>query len=451
VNDFADRKVTVLGLGRFGGGAGVARWLARQGARVTVTDAQTADRLTGPVDDLAGLGITFKLGGHDPTDFREADLVVANPAVPPTSDMLDVAHKSGVPVTTEMRLLIERLPTPLVFGVTGTKGKSTTAALLARMLTAWQPLPKDKAKRLRAVRSSKINLADAGRRKVWVGGNLGGSLLNDLEHISDRDFVVLELSSYMLARLDGWSPHIAVVTMIGSDHLAWHGSQQAYVEAKRTLVKHQGEDDFAVLPSPFRKAREFADHTSARVIEYGKRAHLPEAIAPMLLGKHNRINERGAFAAANLVGIYPEQAADACADFVGLPHRLELVHTDGRGVRWVNDSIATIPEAAVAACEAFPADTVIQIVGGSDKGNDLTPLRDVLPKRCKHVLTIGATGRSVEGEYIGDLTTAVARARDLAEPGDVVLLSPGFASYDQFANFEERGEAFRRLATEERE
>lgn len=456
----AGKRVTVMGLGRFGGGTSVARWLARQGAKVTATDLQSAEELAGSLRELEGHDIAYKLGGHDEADFTGADMVVANPAVAPTNPFLQAAERAGVPITTEIILLIERLPTPLVFGVTGTKGKSTTAALLAKMLEAWRPLTPERAQRVRGLRSRLLDLTWQGRvgntvgRKVWLGGNIGGSLLECLPEMSEHDFVVLELSSYMLHYLGerAWSPHIAVVTMVGADHLAWHGSAQAYLEAKQNIVRFQRQDDFAVVPSFSKPGREFGELTAGTVVEYGKRANLPEVFAPRLPGKHNRLNERAAFAAAQLVGVYPDHAATAVADFSGLPHRLQLVHEDARGVKWVNDSIATIPEAAAAACEAFATGRVIQIAGGSDKGLPLEAMAGTLAARCKAVLCIGAMGPAVAqlvGEKAincGDLATAVAKARELAAEGDIVLLSPGFASYDQFKNFEERGEAFARFA-----
>jgi UDP-N-acetylmuramoylalanine--D-glutamate ligase len=444
------KRVTVLGLGSFGGGVAAARWLAAQGAHVTATDAKPADELPHAADLT---GVDLKLGRHDEEDFTRADLVVASPAVPPSNVMLQAARRAQVPITTEIQLLVDRLPTKLVFGVTGTKGKSTTAALLARILSAWSPLPPERAASVRAKRSGLIDLARDVPRRVWLGGNLGGSLLDKLPEMSGDDFVVLELSSYMLHHLGKrhWSPHIALITMVGRDHLAWHGSEEAYLEAKRNLVKYQKESDFCVVPKNSPDARAFREHTAAHVAEYGKRAHLPAAFAPKLLGKHNRINERGAYAAAAFVGIYPEQAAEACEDFAGLPHRLELVYEDERGVRWVNDSIATIPEAAAAACRAFPAGAVVQIVGGSDKGLKATPMVEALRERCRAVLCTGDTGEAIAAELgdkariSDDLAKAVDTARQIAQPGDVVLLSPGYASYDQFANFEARGDTFRRL------
>ena len=494
MSEFGGKRVTVMGLGRFGGGAGVARWLARQGATVTVTDAAAAADLADSVRALEGLPVTLKLGGHATADFTAADLVVASPAVPPGNEYLAAARSAGVPVTTEIVLLVERLPTRLVFGVTGTKGKSTTAALLAKMLEAWRPLDPAQAAKVRGPRSKWIGLprpgdrpprhtgvppvpapieqvgddpaarrsarpwhgqdARATARRVWLGGNIGGSLLERLPEMSPSDFVVLELSSYMLHYLGErrWSPHVGVVTMVEADHVAWHGGVEAYHEAKRNIVRFQTTDDFAVVPSFSKTGRDFGKLTAGAVIEYGKRANLPEAFAPKLLGRHNRLNERGAFAAAKLVGVYPDQAAEAVQDFTGLPHRLQLVREDARGVRWVNDSIATIPEAAVAACEAFPAGTVIQIVGGSDKGLPLEAMAATLAERCKAVLCIGQMGPAVArlvGEKAidcSDLARAVANARELAAAGDVVLLSPGFASYDQFKNFEERGDVFAQLA-----
>ncbi len=452
--DMRGRRVTVMGLGHFGGGTAVARWLAEQGARVTATDAKAADDLPQEARDLADRGVTLKLGGHEASDFEKADLVVASPAVPPGNTFLQAALKANKPVTTEICLVAARLPTKLVFGVTGTKGKSTTATLLAKMLGAWEPLPGDKAEKVRATRSRYVDITDTAPRRVWLGGNLGGSLLPDLDQIGEKDLVVLELSSFMLHYLGQlqWSPHVAVVTMVGRDHLAWHGDEAAYHEAKQHIVRHQAEHDFAVLPTNSATARAFRDHTPAKIVEYGKRAHLPAAFAPDLPGKHNRINERGAYAAAAVVGVYPDQAAQACRDFTGLPHRLQLVHTDQQGVKWVDDSIATIPEAAAAACEAFAAGTVVQIIGGSDKRLDPAAMVETLKKRCRAVLLVGDTGPAL-ADALGDVATvcqtldaAVAKARTVAQPGDVVLLSPGYASYDQFPNFDARGEAFAKLA-----
>ncbi len=249
---------------------------------------------------------------------------------------------------------------------------------------------------------------------------------------------------------------MSVVTTILADHLDWHGSLQAYVHAKENMVRFQHPDDFAVLNADDKAAADFASQTPARVILFSAKTAKPfELILP---GRHNQSNAQAAFAGAQLLGVSWDSAQQAIGTFAGLPHRLELIHEDA-GVRFFNDSIATIPEAAVAALESFPPRRVLQIVGGKDKGLPLTAMCNALVERSKAALCIGATGPII-GEMMasaphqgaadvyqcGDLTTAVRLAKRIAVAGDVILLSPGFASFDQFQNFEERGDTFARLA-----
>lgn len=460
-------RVTVAGLGRFGGGVAVARWLVSQGARVLVTDKEPADALAASVAQLAGLPIEFVLGEHRERDFTDTDLLVVNPAIPPTNPLVAAARAANVRVTTEMNLFVERCPTKMTVGVTGTKGKSTTATLLGRMLQAATPAGRHLAWRSdpeRQRREPHKHPAPAivgpleAARKIFVGGNIGRSLLDELPNITPADIVVLELSSFMLHHLGAirWSPHVALVTMIGTDHVEWHGGAEQYLADKQTIVRFQTEKDFAVFSSDSPGSRAFGKLTRARVIEYGKRANLPAAFAPNLPGKHNRLNERGAFAAAKLFGVYADEAEEQVKDFRGLPHRLELVH-EADGVRWINDSIATIPEAGIAANAAFETGRVVQIIGGYDKHLEMGELCRTLAHRCKAVLTIGATGptlaklcRDANGKAqiveCETLALAVDQARSIATSGDVVLLSTASASYDQFKNFEDRGEQFSQLA-----
>jgi UDP-N-acetylmuramoylalanine--D-glutamate ligase len=461
-----NKRVTVAGLGRFGGGIAVAKWLVAQGASVVVTDKERADKLAASVEQLSGLPIEFVLGTHRERDFVETDLVVASPAIAPTNPFLLAAESAKVPVTTEICLFVERCPTRMTVGVTGTKGKSTTTALLGRMLQAacapgrhesWNDLERRAARRDPNKHPAPAIVGDiAAARAVFIGGNIGTSLLDQLDRITPSDIVVLELSSYMLYHLGKrrWSPHVALITMIETDHLDWHGSAEAYLEAKQNIVRFQTEKDFAVVSTVSPGSRVFGKLTRGKAVEYGRRANLPEAFAPHLPGKHNRINERGAFAAAKLFGVYADEAAEQVRDFRGLPHRLELVH-ESAGVRWVNDSIATIPEAAVAANAAFAEGHVLQIVGGYDKGADMSDLARTLAKRCKLVLTIGKVGPAIaslvraSGGAVLECETlerAVAEARTRAIENDVVLLSTACASYDQFQNFEHRGNEFARLA-----
>ena len=433
MTDVRNQRVTVAGLGRFGGGIAVTRWLVEQGAaRVLVTDKDPSEKLADSVKQLADLPVEFRLGEHRKEDFTDANLVVTSPALSPANEYLRAAFDAGVPVTTEIRLFVERCPCTVV-GVTGTKGKSTTATLLHRMLST--------------------------RYKTWVGGNLGGSLLADLPRMGASDLVVLELSSYMLWWLGQmrWSPHVGLVTIVTSDHLEWHGSVLEYVEAKRNLLRFQRPDDYAVLNEEDEVGRELARNMAGKVVLYGLDKRKPFELK--LPGRHNQVNAQGAYAAAQVLGVSWDEAQAAVRDLDPLPHRLQLVHEHG-GVRWVDDSIATVPDAAIAALESFPPRRVVQIVGGYDNGSPVNALCNALAERAKAALCVGPTGKRIAagmagsslpagacGVYdCGDLATAVKTARTIATPGDVVLLSTGCKSYDEFVNFEQRGDTFARLA-----
>ena len=434
MHDLHDKHVTVMGLGRFGGGIAVAKWLAGQGAHVLVTDKDPADKLADSIAQLAGLPIQFRLGEHRHEDFQSADLVVASPAVPLNNAYLQTARAANVPITTEIRLFLEHCPARRILGVTGTKGKSTTTAMLGAMLET--------------------------KHKTWVGGNIGRSLLDVLPQIAPDHLVVLELSSYMLEHLRPmrWSPHVAVITMLAQDHLEWHGSVEGYLSAKKISIEFQKPTDFAVLNQDNPASKELATQTAATIRYFSQSSSRPFDLN--IPGVHNQINAQGAFAAANCLGISWEEAQAALHKFNALPHRLELVHQAG-GVRYYNDSIATIPEAAIAALESFPSNRVIQIVGGHLKDLPLDKLCAALAQRAKAVLCIGEKGPEIAqtlrriapptGPAVHDCATlaqAVPLAKSIAAPGDIVLLSPGCKSYDQFINFEQRGETFARLARE---
>lgn len=426
MDDLKNKRITVAGLGRFGGGIAVAKWLCSQGARVLVTDREPADKLTDSLRQLDGLPIDYQLGGHHESDFTQCDGVVTSPAIPPTNEFIQAAISAGVPVTTEIRLFIERCGATIV-GVTATKGKSTTTTLLGLMLKT--------------------------RHTVHVGGNIGGSLLFDLPSIKDSDLVVLELSSYMLEYLRPmkWSPQVALVGMISQDHLEWHGGVDHYLDAKRNIVRFQKREDHVVVSEDNLGSLEFAKHSIAQIHSYGLTGR--DRFNMRLAGEHNQLNAQAAYQAARLFGVSWEEAQGAIREFAGLPHRLELVH-EADGVQYVNDSIATIPEAAVAALEAFPNRRVIQIVGGYDKHLDMSSMRNALAGRAKAVLCVGDTGKTVchelqdRAELCETLPRAVQRAKEIAQEGDVVLLSPGYPSYDQFINFQQRGEMFSKLVRE---
>lgn len=436
-------RVTVMGLGAFGGGVGVARWLAGQGARVLVTDGKPADKLAASVaalDDLVRAGaVTLRLGEHDERDFTKerADLVVVNPAVPTPWDnpYLKAAEAAGgggggagVPLTTEIGLAISTLPPHArVLAVTGSVGKSTTSAMIHHALTAM------------------------GHAAVF-GGNIGGSLLG---RETPRDaWIILELSSFMLHWLgrDGFAPTVAVVTNLAPNHLDWHGSIDHYRTSKQNILAHQRAAATAILGDASVAAWPTQPGVRRVVIDAA------EGVSGLAVpGRHNARN--AAVAKAAILAAVPN--ADAAAidaalrTFPGLSHRLQRVGVFA-GVTCFNDSKSTTPESTLLALEAmreFGLSRVHLIAGGFDKGSDLSPVAR-LANELAGLYTVAQTGPALDAASGGKSTPcatverAVATAFEQAKPGDVLLLSPACASWGQFENFERRGELFERLVRE---
>lgn len=440
MHSLAGRRVTVMGLGRFGGGLGVTRWLAGQGARVLVTDLDGEEKLAesvGKLRDLVDAGsVSLRLGGHAVEDFTACDLVVANPAVPRPWDnpYLKAAIGAGVPVTTEIELLIQRLPDRRrVIGITGTAGKSTTSALIAHILK------------------------ECGE-PVLLGGNIGGSLLGRLDGLDPKTWIVLELSSFMLHWLMVWSPHVAVVTNVMPNHTDWHGRFEHYEASKRILIEYQEAGDVAILGE---HTAEWRVRSGVHRIDIPTDARVGHLAIP---GAHNQRNAAAALAAVGALGIpglSHARALAAAATFPGLPHRLQLI-AEHNGVRFYNDSKSTTPEATALALRIFfegqdeRYDTPVHLIaGGYDKGSNLSPISHNA-EIMAGLYTIGATGDRIADDAdrahgkgcvtrCGTLEAAVEEALRHVRPGHVVLLSPGCASWDQFTNYEERGERFAAL------
>lgn len=440
---FEGVRATVMGLGRFGGGEGVVRFLVERGADVLLTDLADEAALAKPLERIGGLvdsgAVTLRLGGHNVSDFTACDLVIANPAVPRPWDnrFLRAARAAGVEVTTEIGLLVERLPRrERVIGVTGTAGKSTTSAMIRHALEK------------------------AGAR-ARLGGNLGGSLLGEVDEIDAEEWVVLELSSAMLWWLGetmeegrgGWPVHGAVVTNVAPNHLDWHGDFAHYAACKKRLIDAQRAGDWCVLGG---EAARWQGNEGVVCKAFDALVGV-ELLTP---GAHNRRNAAAAIDAVECaLGRDVDDPGRLLGDFPGLPHRLETVAEratrDGGVARWINDSKCTTPEATLAAVEAVGEraglERVHLIVGGYDKGVDLGAIAS-LAERAAGVWAIGATaGRIVEqsggrAEACGTLEEAVRRIEEEVRGGEVVLLSPGCASWDQFEHFEARGELFSRLA-----
>lgn len=450
--DYLGRRVTVLGLGSFGGGVGAVRFLVDRGAQVTISDARPAEQLAESLAELDGLPVERHMGENDPADVTGAELVVVNPAIKRDHPLLKAAAAAGVPLTSEMNLFWQH-NRGRVAAVTGSNGKSTTTALLH-------------------------NILRQGPGRAWLGGNIGRSLLPDVDQIAPDDWVVLELSSFQLTDLDRLqvSPEVSVVTNFSPNHLDWHPSLDHYRWAKQTLLRWQTATSAAVLnaddpgvanwPSPGRRAwfgltdvgRSGAFATAGGCVVRDEAGEVTWPLGDWLTlpGRHNVANALGAIAAARACGATREMVEAGIRSYEPLPHRLQFVG-EVRGVKFYNDSLATTPESAEVALEAFDQPIVL-LAGGYDKHVDLSGMARAIARKAKAVALLGQTGpligelvRQTEGTHCQvsppqpDFPTAFIWAVSAAGPGDVVVLSPGCASYDWFRNFADRGRRFEEL------
>lgn len=435
-----------MGLGSFGGGLSVTQFLVQQGARVTVTDLRNEKELTESIERVADLPITWHLGGHVDSDFTKAntDIVVVNPAVKPANEYLQKAQQEELQLTSEMNIFFSLCPASIV-GVTGSNGKSTTASMTEAVLQAGA---NEKAR--------------YKYRRVWLGGNIGQeNLLNHINRIQPDDLVVLELSSFQLYELGRIrrSPHLAILTNIAPNHLDWHGTMDEYVKAKQNIVRYQTRNDYAILNRLDPEFKSWPNLTPSQVVWYPPD---PQPEIPLQApGRHNQINASAALAAGEVLGVDPDDANQALYNYQSLPHRLEFVR-ELDGVCYYNDSIATTPESAIAALEAFDEPKIF-ILGGYDKKISFVPLvqKIIKSKSVPVVVLLGQVREILADEFerskkqnqtdrpecikADSLAQALQVARQSTPPGSIVLLSPACASYDMFQNFRHRGDSFRNL------
>ena len=457
-----DRRILVFGLGVHGGGVGVARWLVKQGARVTITDLKRAEELQSSLDALRGLPIEYVLGEHREQDFLNADLIVRNPGVARESKWLQFARERNIPVEMEMSLFVERLPrgSAQVIGITGTKGKTTTTLMTGAILKRANPKP-------------------------VVAGNLRISALELLDQIDAETAVVLELSSWQLEAFPEHeiSPHIAAITNIFPDHLNRYRDMDDYANAKAMIFRYQQPADFIVLNFDNKLLTHFAPRALSQVVwtratrglkegAYrdgnalvwrwrGAAQRIMDACDLHVPGEHNIANALTAIALASVWGAKPEQIVEALHEFRGVEHRQEFVREMG-GVQYINDTTATAPAAAIVAIETFAprAHGIVLIAGGADKALDFSEMARVIAAKVRAVVLLegsatdqlenavrDAGGKSLLFGRFDGLAGAVERAREIARAGEIVLLSPGCASFGMFANEFERGERFKEIVS----
>jgi UDP-N-acetylmuramoylalanine--D-glutamate ligase len=451
IRELINTRVVVLGLARQG--IALSRFLVEQGARVTVSDVKTTDQLAEAIKNLEGLPIKYALGGHPVELLDECDLLCLSGGVPVDLPIVVEAHKRGIALANDAQIFIERCPVPVI-GITGSAGKTTTTALTGEMLKA------------------------AGF-KTWVGGNIGNPLIADLAQIAPGDKVVMELSSFQLEVMTT-SPRIAAVLNITPNHLDRHPTMEAYIAAKKRILDFQSFNDTAVLGYDDAEARKLAGDARGYVrffsqyAEVGRGAFVREgnivlqqdteqtvcAVRDLRLrGPHNVWNVLAACALASAAGASIEAMRQVAIGFTGVAHRLQLVR-ELHGVRYYDDSIATAPERLIAALRSFD-EPIVLLCGGRDKHLPWEEAAQLIVERVSHLVLFGEMAGLVKSQIsnplkreivksqskcqvheVGTLENALKVAAEVAQPGDVVLLSPGGTSFDAFKDFAERGDRF---------
>jgi UDP-N-acetylmuramoylalanine--D-glutamate ligase len=426
-NQFKNKKILVMGLGLNGGGVGVARFFYKQGAEVLVTDLKDERKLAESIDKLKGLKIKYTLGRHEEADFIWADLIIKNHDVPNSSPYLELARKKKIPIETDVSLFFKTAKT-FNIGVTGTKGKSTTASLIYHIL-------KQKYK------------------KTFLVGNIGVSPLEILSEVKEGDKVVLELSSFELEDVTQ-SPDIAVVTNIMPDHLNRYGNMTEYINAKKIIFKYQKNKDFLIVNDDDPIAREFTKDAKSKVILYSPKNSTIKLHNFKLIGEHNLSNLSASVEVARLLDISPKIIENSLKTFKGIPNRQEFIK-EVKGVKYFNDTTATMPEAVITAINAFsdsfPSSRLILICGGMNKGLKYQAMARIIKERVDEIIMLPGTASDKIREGLGGYTRlhevtsmqeAVKTAKKLSKKADVVILSPGATSFNLFKNEFDRGRQF---------
>jgi UDP-N-acetylmuramoylalanine--D-glutamate ligase len=442
--DLREKRVLVVGLARTG--VATSLFCADRGARVTATDSRTESEIGDAIAKLKSAGVTLELGGHREKTFLEQDLIIPSPGVPADEAHLQAARAKGITIWSEIELAYRFLKGRLI-GITGSNGKTTTTSLVEHLLKT------------------------AGMQTI-LAGNIGTPLIGCVDAMRDDTWTAAELSSFQLELIDTFRPNIGVFLNLTPDHLDRHHTMEAYGAAKARLFEKQTGEDAAVLNADdaattpyapslprvywFSRKQRVAQGAYVRAEEIVFRQDGAEEVLLKLediplAGSHNVENVLAAAVAARLAGAPAAAIAKGVRSFAGVEHRLEFV-SEIAGVRYYNDSKATNVDATLKALDAFPGRILI-ILGGKDKGSDYTVLQKPLREKAVLALLIGAAAEKIENQISGSvaleraetLERAVETASHAAQRGDVVLLAPACASFDQFKNYEQRGQVFKDL------
>ena len=449
MKDWNGRRVLILGAARQG--LALARWLTLHGARVTLSDMRSEADLRVVRESLAEYAIHWELGGHPLEMLDSTDVLCLSGGVPLTLPIVAEAMKRGIPLSNDSQIFMEAVPCKTI-GITGSAGKTTTTTLVGNMAK------------------------NAYGDKAYIGGNIGDPLINYVDNMQTDDLAILELSSFQLDQMT-ISPNVAAILNVTPNHLDRHGTMEAYIAAKARILEFQSEKDAAVLGRDDKGSWSLRNKVHGKLYTFSldeleeglNGTYLQDgllnlrdgdAYLPLILrekitlrGDHNVSNVLAAFAIGHAAGFPLDSMLEAVDDFRGVPHRLELVR-ELRGVRWYNNTIATAPERTIAAIRAFD-EPIVLLLGGRDKDLPWNDLLRLVSERVDHVVLFGEAADKIQKMMVGldakrftvtrtdKLHEAVVKAAEVAEAGDVVLLSPGGTSFDEFKDFAERGERFR--------
>ncbi len=451
--NWSGKNILIIGAARQG--LALTRYLIGQNARITLNDHRTEAQLREEIAGLAGQPVRWVLGEHPLSLLENTDLVAVSGGVPLEIPVIVEAQRRGIPVTNDSQIFMESVPCPVI-GITGSAGKTTTTSLVGEIAKA----------------------ALGRQHKAWVGGNIGTPLIDKINQIQTEDQVILELSSFQL-ELMKTSPQIALITNITPNHLDRHGTMEAYTEAKAHILVNQNNHDTAILNRDDPGAWNLRSKVNGKLLSFGfspleeeqngtmmvgnqiitqmngkqRLVCLQEDI--LLIGSHNLLNVMAACTISLAAGYDPKMVREVIRSFRGVEHRLELVRSL-HGVRWINDSIASAPERTMAAINAFNSNPIVLLLGGKDKNLPWDKLAELVTQKVDHVFVFGDAAPKIEAALTKNghnlpfslsihkkMEEALIKAAEIVESGDVVLLSPGCTSYDEFIDFADRGERFR--------